>query len=338
MRRVVEHFGERLQIYAGTRATDPSIRLISPQTRLFLPLRNRLLPANVVLQFPPLRRMIAARTVLLDLNPRMPSVWVIVLLRRALRRRTVLWGHAWPRAGRDAGGRLRSVLRSLADGLVTYTETQARELAAISPDKPIWAAPNALYMRSECSYAHGTERNSVVYVGRLHPEKKPLLLVRAFALVAQTAENIVLEVVGDGPEMAEVEATAARLGMEDRVVLHGHKSGIDELRSIYARALVSVSPGYVGLSITQSFAFGVPMVIARDEPHAPEIEAAVPGENCLYFDEDDEHDLARKLRVFVDDRDAWAARGPSIARDCADHYSVEAMSDGLIRALESRRP
>lgn len=49
----------------------------------------------------------------------------------------------------------------------------------------------------------------------------------------------------------------------------------EDIYDVYANALVSVSPGYVGLSLTQSLSFGVPMLIAIDEAHVPEIDAAL---------------------------------------------------------------
>ena len=57
-------------------------------------------------------------------------------------------------------------------------------------------------------------------VGHLRPEKNPVRLVRAFALVPAAARLLVL---GDGPERAAVEEAVRSLGLGARVVLAGHQ-------------------------------------------------------------------------------------------------------------------
>jgi glycosyltransferase involved in cell wall biosynthesis len=128
----------------------------------------------------------------------------------------------------------------------------------------------------------------------------------------------------------------SELGLAGRVSLTGHLDEVEVLRKIYARAFVSVSPGFAGLAITQSFAFGVPMLIADNEPHAPEIEAAAQGENCAFFASDDPAALAAGLLGFYRDRFTWIAKGPGIAATCASRYSVEVMAEGIVAALTAK--
>ena len=172
-----------------------------------------------------------------------------------------------------------------------------------------------------------------LYVGRLVPEKKPALLVAAFAAAAgRLPEDRRLVLVGAGPEEARLRALAGEAGLGDRVVLAGHVGDQERLRALYAAAIASVSPGYVGLSITQSLGFGVPMIHADDEPHSPEVEAAVAGFNAVPFRSDSVAALADALVAVSGERDAWAARRQAIADDCAARYSLEAMADALLAA------
>lgn len=59
-----------------------------------------------------------------------------------------------------------------------------------------------------------------VTVGRLIPEKRFDLLLRAFALVSKRIDNNLI-IVGDGPLRAELEELAASLGITDRVLFTG---------------------------------------------------------------------------------------------------------------------
>ena len=82
-------------------------------------------------------RCVRAERVILELNPRILNVWVTLLLRRMLGRRTTLWGKAWPHAGREArSDAVRNVLRRLSGNLVLYTETEAREVAIATRMSP----------------------------------------------------------------------------------------------------------------------------------------------------------------------------------------------------------
>ena len=335
---VAARIGRSFQIYTGDTYFDPAVR-----TRVVLPghvtrVRNVFLVRRLLLwQRGAVRAGISAEIAVLELNPRILSVWVTLLVRRALRRRTVLWGHAWPRRGRGAAtDRLRHLMRILADAILVYTETQARELAEVMPTATIVAAPNALYRASEIAPPEPLAATDFLFVGRLVPAKKPMLLLRAFAAAAHALVGARLVFVGEGLLLEPLQREAERLGVRARVVFAGHVGARLALAQIYARAVATVSSGYVGLSATQSFSFGVPMLVARSEPHSPEIEAAVEGENAVFFESDDEKSLADALIGVWRDSAEWAKRGASIAAVCRESYSVEQMADGFLRACLGR--
>ncbi|WP_315095720.1 glycosyltransferase family 4 protein [uncultured Cellulomonas sp.] len=336
MRAVMAEMGDELTVFAGTPAPDVATRLVDYDALGIRTLRNRyVLGGRVTIQNSPIRALLGAQVALVDLNPRMVLNWPILLIRRLLGRPTLVWGHAWPRQGRGSRtDTVRGWMRRLANGVITYTESQAEELRQIYPGKPITAAPNALYYRDEfAETSNEGERDAIIYVGRLVAEKKPALLVEAFNVVAATHPRIRLSIVGDGKDSDLITHLVSRSPFRERITMHGHCEDASELQRLYSAAVLSVSPGYVGLAATQSFAMGVPMVIARDEPHAPEIEAAVEGVNALFFREDDAVDLARVIGSMLDDSGSWEQRRGEIQRRCQNRYSVEAMASGLVTAI-----
>jgi glycosyltransferase involved in cell wall biosynthesis len=278
------------------------------------------------------RDVLRADVAIMEFNPRVLSVWPLLLVRKLLRKRTVLWGHAWPRLGREANLLPRAVMGRLADAIVVYTESQARELREFLPGKPVFAAPNALYSASNMDAACGhTTPTDFIYVGRLSPDKKPDLLLKAFIQAGdRLPRECGLIVVGDGSLRDQLMQTAKAEAGDRRIEFPGHVADQARLKELYARSLASVSPGYVGLSVTQSFSFGVPMIIARNEPHAPEIEAAIESKNCVTFDENDAGALADALVDVWNQRDKWTRARPEIVKDCAERYSVEVMVSGLL--------
>jgi glycosyltransferase involved in cell wall biosynthesis len=284
-------------------------------------------------------QVLRARVAILEFNPRIMSVWILLVARRALGRRSVLWGHAWPRAGRHSKTVwLRQVMGRLGNGMIVYTESQANELREWMPGVRVTAAPNALYPAAAMGAAFGdSPPTDFIYVGRLVPGKKPELLVDAFLRAADRLPNESrLIVVGDGPARAALEAIVKESGSSDRVTFTGHIADPGTLKALYAGSLASVSPGNAGLSITQSFSFGVPMIIARRERHGPEIEAARDGENCVMFEEDNPAALADALVGVWDSRYRWIKARDAIAQDCAERYSADLMASRIIQAVRGK--
>lgn len=178
-----------------------------------------------------------------------------------------------------------------------------------------------------------SRRKHIIYVGRLVEEKKPQLLMDAFLeFVERGGDGAKLIIVGAGPLEAQLRAKAGKL-LGDTILFTGHVGDHAKLFDLYSQALVAVSPGYAGLSITQSFGFGVPMLIARDEPHAPEIEAAREGINCLLFQENSAKDLAQKLASVYQHADHWLTRSEEISAGTREQYSADAMANAFLAAI-----
>ncbi|MAD97802.1 MAG: hypothetical protein CMB99_10795 [Flavobacteriaceae bacterium] len=272
----------------------------------------------------------------MSLNPRVISNWLFLLVRRLLGKEIVLWGHAWPRHGKESkSDKVRSLMRKLATSIIVYTNQQKKELEAKMPNKKIYSAPNALVSKSEMTTNQASsEITNILFVGRLTKEKKPYFLLQSFAEhINQFPKETKLLFVGEGEEKKEMEKFIIQNKVEERVKLHGHISDYQELKALYSSSLFSVSPGYVGLSLTQSLGFGVPMLVSRNENHSPEVEA-LNEFNSLFFETDDIHSCGRTmLKVFSEKKD-WVQRRSKIMTACKANYSVENMTQTFIDLLK----
>lgn len=331
--------GSRLTIAAGDSHFDESVTLLTSAQAGIHPLKNvYILGRRALWQRRAVSVGVAADVAIVEFNPRIVSAWVTLLIRYALRRRSLLWGHAFPRHGpRGLGMHLRRLMLALAGTLVVYTEAEVAALGARGWRARVIAAPNAVFPIAAMEPATSVPEG-FIYVGRLAPEKKPQLMIEAFSAAApRLGRDRLLTIVGDGPMREELAALARDLGVSEAVIFRGHVSDARELRALYGRALASLSPGYVGLALTQSLGFGVPMIVARDEPHAPEIEAARDGWNVVFADSDSVGSLSLALIEFSTDRDRWLAMRTSIARD-ARRYSTEAMAAAFMTAIDGVTP
>jgi len=108
----------------------------------------------------------------------------------------------------------------------------------------------------------------IVFVGRLHAVKAPLLLLDAVARVVGNGEACELVMVGDGPLREAVEARIRTSGLGEHVSLVGW-AGSDEVRRHLAEARALVLP---------SWAEGLPLVLMEAfAMHRPAICTAVGG-------------------------------------------------------------
>lgn len=298
---------------------------------------NFILGRRFLLQHIPYAKVIKADVVVCELNPRILNTWLVVGVRKLLRKPTVLWGHAWGRKGKTSKMEvIRNLLRRCSSALLLYTETQKQEIVAHAPVAGALAvAPNSLYRCSEIRSVFSGDSSSILYVGRLVKPKKVDFLIRAAAPFLKSNPECLLEIVGQGEEYDNLQSLAEQLNIRDQVVFHGHIASRSSLEKIYARSFVSVSPGYVGLSITQSFSFGVPMLISRDENHSPELEALQPGFNGELYQTDDERDFLSVLNKYYAAREDVASRSAAIASDCQQRYSVEKMVEGFYESINA---
>jgi len=333
-----KQWGDDFQIYAGDEGFGGSPQSTKEAWRHFQRVENKyFLRGNLLWQKGCFRSLVSADVAILNANMRVVSNTLVLLLRKILRRKTILWGHA---EGKNwFASRLRGLYLRLCNGFIAYTQSQAQMIQLLSPERPVWVAANSCVRWEDCMPCALSRENAdqFIYVGRLVREKKVGLLLESFleararALIPRQAR---LVFVGDGEERSVLEARVQECDAGGVVEFAGHISDTERLRASYRDAICSVSPGYVGLSATQSFSFGIPMLIASDEFHSPEIEACREGFNARFFASDDVKALAEELGLVYSQKNGLFASGKEIADWTQQNYSFEAMNDAFVRAVE----
>ena len=287
----------------------------------------------------PWRKVYNAKSVIIEFNLRNVSFILVFLIRLISRKKIFLWGHAWSRSGKNSKSEIiRLLFKKSSNGYIAYTEQQQKELEVQLPKKSIYSANNSIYFVNEISpsYLEESKITDFIYVGRLVKDKKILFLIEAF----KKAVNFLpietkLMIVGSGDELGKIKKHLTKNKLINRVILLGHVSNINTLKILYSKSIASVSPGYVGLSITQSLGFGVPMIISKNEPHSPELEAAQLGFNSSYFETDDTDSLVEVLVQFNKEKEKWISKRNEISLQCKSQYSVEKMAEPFLKIFNA---
>lgn len=290
--------------------------------------------------------------VLAEESPR--SITLPFLLRYAGRHGAgrVLWGH-FSSINRsfdptnNVRDRYRMELARRVEACACYTSGVADMLRPYIAVEKLFVARNTLDLapmmaQHEELRAEGREsvrrrlsipaRSRVlVYLGRLIPEKGVDLLLEAYRKLSADSQ-VVLLVVGDGPERARMESETRRQGLDDVRYL-GALFGQDAAPFLFSSD-VMVVPGYLGLVINHAFAFGLPVVSMRNPigtgGHSPEVEYLESGETGVLCDGVTVDDLVRGIKSVLNDRPRYSANAYAYARA---HLTLEQMVDGLHAAI-----
>ncbi|MCU1231192.1 MAG: glycosyltransferase [Acidobacteria bacterium] len=159
----------------------------------------------------------------------------------------------------------------------------------------------------------GTTHHRVITVTRLDPAKRIGMLIEAFARVALQHPRWRLEIWGDGPERARVDAHIERLSMRDRITLHG---ATRDVSAALARgdifAMTSATEGFPN-ALCEAMAAGLPAVVVDCGAGVRDIVR--DGVDGLLVRSHAIRDFASALERLMsndDERRALAARAPEI--------------------------
>ena len=153
--------------------------------------------------------------------------------------------------------------------------------------------PTVIYNPLTLVPGHPSDGNSrrFLAVGRFsHRHKGFDLLIDAYHLFAQTNQEWVLDIVGEGPEEQLYREKMAQYGLDNRIFLHPFTTNIQQYYSDAQVYVLSSRWEGFGLVLVEAMAHGLP-VVSSDLPTSQEIM----GDFALYFRNGDAEDLARCL-------------------------------------------
>ena len=161
-------------------------------------------------------------------------------------------------AGRDLG-RALSLYRDV-DVVTLLTEEDAERFRADGLNNTTWL-PNPLAFWPETPTSPGEQQRTVLYLGRLSPEKGPAFLLDAWAEVADRHPGWRLRFVGSGPDERAISRRIERLPAGgDRVdLVPPVRDAEQELRRASILALPSLTEG-LPLSLAEAMATGLACV------------------------------------------------------------------------------
>lgn len=217
------------------------------------------------------------------------------------------------------------------DRFVAINQTIVDELVAagVAPER-IVSFGNGVEtadIRPRADYRLG-DPPTLVYVGRLHPQKGLDVLLQAMRALADEGQAARLRLVGDGPARDDLQALSGRLGLEQQVTFVGQS---DQVMLELATADVFVLPSRAeGLSnaLLEAMAAGLPAVVSNIPGNVDVIEHQ---RNGLLFMVEDARALADCLAQLLDQEELRARLGQAARQTVEDRFSLDAVSQLYVK-------
>ncbi len=161
----------------------------------------------------------------------------------------------------------------------------------------------------------------ITYMGRIGPEKNLPFLLRAFAGIAKTYDNVGLLIIGDGTERENLEDRVRVMGINDRVRFTGmipYRELPAYMAVADAFATASVTEVHP-LSVIEALASGLPVIGIKSPGVGDTVQDGVNG---LLAPEEDLAVFTAKLSRIVTDNDMRKKMSEQ-AKETAKIYAIE---------------
>jgi GalNAc-alpha-(1->4)-GalNAc-alpha-(1->3)-diNAcBac-PP-undecaprenol alpha-1,4-N-acetyl-D-galactosaminyltransferase len=188
----------------------------------------------------------------------------------------------------------KRLLYKSAKGIIAQTNYAADIIRKRTKAKNIAVIHNPL---NQVDYVASEKKNYIVSLGRLSKEKGHNFLIQAFAKINKTGWT--LHLIGDGPMRPELEDLTKSLGIENKVIFHGHMKDFSLLFSeskIFV--LPSLSEGFPNALIE---AMSVPLACISSDCIAGPRDIICNGENGLLIPPADVEALSGALNKLIQD-------------------------------------
>ncbi len=227
---------------------------------------------------------------------------------------------------------VRSVTRSKlkkVDSVIAPTRKVEEALRGYGVESKIWVIPSGIRLeqhrgritaeeRSAKRQALGITEDTTVFInlGRLGTEKNLVELVEYFAKALERRRDIVFLIVGDGPAKGDLEKTAKRLGIGERVIFTG-KVPPSEVQNYYQLGDVFVSASTSetqGLTYVEAAANGLPLLCRKDPCLMDVIKSAENG-----YEYTNEEEFLKYTDLMADDAE-WRHSAGKVSEKIADTF------------------
>ena len=188
-------------------------------------------------------------------------------------------------------------------------------------------------------YDINPKKPTILYIGRVDPEKSLDVLMDAFIKVQEKVENAQLVIVGDGTMRPKLEKMAEKAGISDKVVFTGRVIGKD-LPQLYRTGdvfAITSKTETQSIVLLEAMATGLPAVAVK--------AGAIPelvhnGENGYLCESDDVDAVAKSLICILQDknlRETMSEKSLELIKKHDISYTLTRIEEIYHRVLDEKK-
>jgi poly(glycerol-phosphate) alpha-glucosyltransferase len=225
------------------------------------------------------------------------------------------------------------------DAVIWLTEAQRADAVRRFGEHPDWiVVPHPAEAIAGPTASAERDLHRVVMLARLVEQKRVEDAIEAWPALLERVPDARLDIYGDGPLRVALASRLSQLGLEERVVLHGHvPNAVDQLQTAGALLLTSRHEGQP-LVILEALARACP-VIAYDVNYGP-ADMIDDGRSGILVEAGDVGALVAALTAVIGDRErnaAMSAAALNWARAHSPRVPMALMADLFLELLATDR-
>ncbi|MEX2336397.1 MAG: glycosyltransferase family 4 protein [Fulvivirga sp.] len=225
--------------------------------------------------------------------------------------------------------RIRNFLASFSAAQVLYSKFPI-QLFSENVHKKTFIAENTVYNEFAQDFSV-FDKYHLLFIGTLNERKGIIELIEIFNKYLRTNKNKrinKLVIIGDGPLFKQCLETIESLDLKNNVILTGSIFLAKEKLEYFKNAAISVSLNQAGLSVLESFSFGVPFVTKKAAISGGEHLNIIDGYNGFLIK--DEVSLIRVLNKIDTNPDLVKLMGKNAFLYYTEKRNIDIMLNGFI--------
>ena len=224
---------------------------------------------------------------------------------------------------------VQKVMFSKAKAVAFYTQYPIEKYAKMGVQREkMFEAPNTVAVKPiNCEI----EKDSILFIGTLYKQKGIQSLLEVYKDLDGKCNLPILNIIGKGPEFAEIETWINNNSLSDKIKLRGAVYNIEEKAKYFARALACISPQQAGLSVLESMGYGVPYVTTKDAFTGGEIFNIHDGIDGVLMS--DISELLSIIRDISTNKSKYLHMGAKAMEFYNNDRKPSDMADGLWKAI-----
>lgn len=173
----------------------------------------------------------------------------------------------------------------------------------------------------------------IISMGRLIRSKKFDILLQAFRYVHKRIPDARLTLIGDGPEMNNLQRLTRKYQINQQVHFTGRILNDEDKAPYLLSSSLLVLPGLGGLAINEAFCYNLPVICTAAD--GTEKQLVRDGINGLYCVSDNALDMAQKIIHILSDSALQKKMSANAYNTVRTKFTLPEMLNGFTNAIRS---